>query len=207
MRFPRNFSSGAVVALNQKERHRFLNRDNLKLLRTMGEISVAQDEIEYLRAKARQFRTLADTYETGLSSKLREIAGQLEAHACNLEQRRELEAGGLRRASEEARLREQVSNALRLAKCRAEIGEGQIAAKLIEFAAELQVKCESLSSPANERRGRAARRAREFRLRAEEARTLAEGTNDGSAKAMLIISAESCERIATSLERYPSGAV
>ena len=45
-----------------------------------------QDEVRYLRDKAQQFRSLATTYKTEISSKLLEIAADLESRADSLEQ-------------------------------------------------------------------------------------------------------------------------
>jgi hypothetical protein len=160
---------------------------------------MAQNEITYLRVKARQFRMLAQAYRTKLSAKLVEIADQLDARA----QRLERTGGEPVSACEEEQLQEQVADALRLATDRAEAGDGQIAAKLIEFAAEVQVKCDRLTLHAATRLGYGAERARQFRLQAEEARTVAEATKNASAREMLRLTAESCERMAASLERYP----
>ena len=103
----------------------------------------------------------------------------------------------------EARLQEQVTEALRLANDYAEAGNGQIAAKLIEFAADVQMKRDRLSPLGAERLGHAAQRVRQFRLQAEEVRTVAEATRNVPAREMLMLAAESCERIAASLERNP----
>jgi hypothetical protein len=158
---------------------------------------MAQNEIAHLHAKAQQFRMLAQTYQTKISARLVEIAAELEARA------RMLERGGSEPMPllEEVQLQEQVNEALRLANDRAEAGDGRIAAKLIEFAAEMQVKCDQLDLPTAERLGRAAQRARQFRLQAEEGRTIAEATKNAVAREMLILGAESCELMAASLER------
>lgn len=44
-----------------------------------------EEEIRYLRQKARQFRELASAYPTEISPKLCEIAEELEARATALE--------------------------------------------------------------------------------------------------------------------------
>lgn len=44
-----------------------------------------EDEIRYLRQKARQFRELASTYPTAISPKLVAIADELEMRATALE--------------------------------------------------------------------------------------------------------------------------
>jgi hypothetical protein len=43
------------------------------------------EDVRYLRTKAGEFRDLADRYSTPISSKLRKVADQLEAHAEELE--------------------------------------------------------------------------------------------------------------------------
>jgi hypothetical protein len=62
----------------------------------------------------------------------------------------------------EARLQEQVTEALRLANDYAEAGNGQIAAKLIEFAADVQMKRDRLSPLGAERLGHAAQASASF---------------------------------------------
>jgi hypothetical protein len=46
-----------------------------------------RQEVGYLREKARQFRVLAQTHETGVSDRLLEIAADLEDRADQLEER------------------------------------------------------------------------------------------------------------------------
>jgi hypothetical protein len=44
-------------------------------------MSDRSEEAQFLREQARRFRELADTYKTGISNKLREMAVEFEARA------------------------------------------------------------------------------------------------------------------------------
>lgn len=148
-------------------------------------------DVTYLRAKAHQFRSLAETYDADISPRLLELAKELEARARTLE--REAATG------EAKQLRRQVADALRQAVARAGAGDGLIAAKLVEFAAELQIRAEKLTEQRQLWINQDARRIGQLWLQADETRAIADATENMAARDTLLVAAQSCERMAISL--------
>jgi hypothetical protein len=69
-------SAGAAPSFAAADRHR-IDQD----------MSDRSEEVRFLRDQARRFRELADTYKTGISDRLREMAVEFEARADEIDQR------------------------------------------------------------------------------------------------------------------------
>ncbi len=101
---------------------------------------------------------------------------------------------------EVTRLREQAERLIRLATARAEAGENRIAQKLAEVAAEIELKARHLQGPLARQAEADLRQAEALRVRAEELYVVAAALNNTEARDGLLRAAQSCERIAASLE-------
>lgn len=98
------------------------------------------------------------------------------------------------------RLHDEAEELLSLASARAEAGHSPIAEKLTQVAAELETKSRRLKGSAIDPTS-AEVNAQEFRLRAEELYAIAASLRNLVAQEGLLRAAESCERIADSLEK------
>ena len=98
------------------------------------------------------------------------------------------------------RLRGQAEELLLLATARAEAGHGPITEKLTEVAAELETKARRLTDGVSDP-AETEPQVQEFRLRAEELYAIAASLTNRDAQEGLLRAAQSCERIASSLER------